>query len=723
VSGPTRNASRAAWLAWAACAFTLAVAGARLALAIVDPASSDATSAPGVPGGGVPVAVFEALVLTALAVTGAMVAYRRHRNPVGWILCAIPVSLGLLILSSHVYWSLALRQVEPNSAAQFAAWLASWIWIPAMIPALTLFPLVFPSGRPPTRGWQWVQWVALAACPAVFVGTAFAPGLFEDYPVANPLGADGAPGVVVEAIGLLGFGLMLVATLAAAASLVVRFRRSRGEERQQVKWVAAAAVLFLVIFLTPTDNFAGENVGFATLLVGLLVVACAVATSVLRYRLYDIDIVINKSLVFVALAAFITAVYAAIVVGLGRLLPIGENNLGLAVAATALVAVAFEPVRGRVQHWANRLVYGRRATPYEALAAMTARIGESADPDEVLTEAARLLAEGTGAGQAVVWVVREGYLVPCGMSDELAIQPESVPLRGADVTDLPGSDLVREVRHEGQLVGALSLRKRPGEGVSSADRRLVEELAGQAALLLANTRLRSRLTERLNDLRSSRQRMIAAQDAARHALERDLHDGAQQELVALKIKLGLAGTIAAREGASELVGELTQTAAIADEAVETLRDVARGIYPPLLESEGLAAALSAQARRPELSVTVLDRAGRRYPRETEATAYFCSLEALNNAVRHAHAKHAHLELDGTDSALTVTVTDDGDGFDAESTAYGSGLTHMTDRADSAGGSLHIASQPGHGTTITILLPVSTDATVVAPRDLSLAGIS
>nr|MBA3279032.1 ATP-binding protein [Geodermatophilaceae bacterium] len=185
-----------------------------------------------------------------------------------------------------------------------------------------------------------------------------------------------------------------------------------------------------------------------------------------------------------------------------------------------------------------------------------------------------------------------------------------------------------------------------------------------------------------------------------------------------------ARTIATREGAVELAARLGETSTIADLAVDTLRDVARGIYPPLLESEGLAAALSAQARRSNLSVTVLDRAGRRYPREVEATAYFCAVEALQNAVRHARAEHAHIELDGTDSTLTLTVTDHGDGFDTETTDRGSGLTHMTDRADSAGGTLALTSHPGHGTTITLKLPVPADpASTAVDADPALAGAS
>jgi signal transduction histidine kinase len=434
----------------------------------------------------------------------------------------------------------------------------------------------------------------------------------------------------------------------------------------------------------------------AVTLLPLIAVPAAITVAVLRFRLYDIDIVINKTVVFVALAGFITAVYAGIVVGLGRLLPIGEGNLWLAILATALVAVAFEPVRLRVQHWANRLVYGRRATPYEALAAMTASLGDSADPVAALAEAARLLAQGTGAAEAVVWVSQDGILTPRATAGGSAEGPAPVPLRGTDLPDLTGTDLVQVVRHEGHLVGALTLTKRPG----------VEELAGQAALLLANTRLRSRLNERLDELRASRRRLLAAQDRARHALERDLHDGAQQELVALKVKLGLARTIATREGATELADRLADTALVADLAVETLRDVARGIYPPLLDAEGLPAALSAQARRADLAVTVLDRGTPRYSRELESTAYFCALEALQNAARHSHAEHTHIELDGTGSTLTVTVTDNGAGFDPDNPVNGAGLAHMTDRAEAAGGTLTVDSRTGHGTTIRLALPVA-----------------
>ena len=700
---------RAAIAAWVVCALSIALAAGRLVLAVVDPASSDGSRDPRVPGGGVPVAAFEVAALVAIAVIGAVVASRETRNPIGWIFSAIAFFLGVLILSSHVYWSVALEQQDPSGAAIAIAWLASWIWIPAMLPALTLLPLYFPTGRPPTPRWRWIEWLVAAAAPLLFLGTAFVPGEFEDYTVDNPYAPDGPLGEALVVIGSVGFAMMLVALLGSAASLVVRFRRSVDVERQQIKWVVTAMVLFAVIFFVPVDIVAGEDIGFASLLLGLMIIAIAVAISILRYRLYDIDVVINKAVVFAVLAGFITSVYAGVVVGLGRLLPVGDGNLGLAIAATALVAVAFEPVRLRVQHWANRLVYGRRATPYETLATMTGKLGESADPGSALIEAARLLADGTGAAQSVVWVTQEGMLVPRATGGDVEGEPAPVRLDGNALPELDGT-LFQAVRHEGQLVGALSLAKRPGEGVSSADRRLVEELAGQAALLLANTRLRSRLGDRLEELRTSRQRMLAAHDQARHALERDLHDGAQQELVALKVKLGLARTIATKEDAPAVASRLTEAVVVADQAVDTLRDVARGIYPPLLESEGLAAALSAQARRTDLAVTVLDRTSTRYGREIEATAYFCVKEALTNAALHASAERAHVELDGSDTGLTVVVSDDGVGFDPDHTPSGDGLTHMFDRADAAGGVLDVASQPGHGTTITLTLPVSVPVT-------------
>ena len=686
--------------AWIVAAVTTMLALASIVLEIVGPGPSATGADPEAGAGGVLFVTIQSVMAAAFAVLGAVVVSRQPRNPVGWLLVLIGFFFVYIAATNELYLQVVLTTDDPAGVFAYLMWPGTWAWLLCMVPAATLLPQLFPTGRPLTPRWRVLVWLTVAAIAMSFVGSAFKIGKLDGAEaVDNPLSID-LP--VIAIIGGIGGICLVPALLGSFASLILRFHRSSGAERQQIKWVASAALLLPI---AATGLGLGSDAGWPLVLIAMLVVAIAVTVAMLRYRLYDIDVVINKAVVFTLLAGFITAVYAGVVVGLGRLLPVGEDNLGLAIMATALVAVAFEPVRVRVQHWANRLVYGQRATPYEALAAMTGRIGEATSPTSALSEAARLLAEGTGAAESVVWVAEGGVLVPRAVAGDAAGTPAPMPLDGEAVPERAGA-LMQAVRHEGDLVGALSLTKRPGEGASSADRRLLEDLAGQASMLLANTRLRSRLGDRLEELRTSRQRMLVAQDRARHALERDLHDGAQQELVALKVKLGLARTIATRESAPGVADRLADAAGIADQAVDTLRDVARGIYPPLLESEGLAAALSAQARSSDLAVTVLDRTDMRYSRDIEATAFFCVREAVRNATAHANADHAHVELIGSSTSLTAIVSDDGTGFDPEVTPHGDGLTHMHDRADAAGGSLDVESQLGHGTTVTLTLPAS-----------------
>jgi len=317
---------------------------------------------------------------------------------------------------------------------------------------------------------------------------------------------------------------------------------------------------------------------------------------------------------------------------------------------------------------------------------------------------ASVLRDGTGADLATVWVRTDGLLHRAAASPESSASAEPLHLNESSSPEIPGADRSVLVRHQGEVLGALSVTKRRGESLTPIEIKLMDDLAHQAGLVLKNVGLTADLQARLVDLRASRQRLVAAQDGERRRLERNLHDGAQQHLVAIKVKLGLAEMLTMRdpEKASAAIAELKQDA---DEALETLRDLARGIYPPLLADKGLPTALQAQARKATLPVTIEAEGIGRYSQDTEAALYFCILEALQNIQKYAQASSATVRLREDGDQLSVEVADDGRGFDVSTSLRGNGLTNMEDRLDALGGTLQIASSPGGGTTLraTVLL--------------------
>jgi signal transduction histidine kinase len=362
------------------------------------------------------------------------------------------------------------------------------------------------------------------------------------------------------------------------------------------------------------------------------------------------------------------------------------------------VAVAFQPVREWVQRVANRLVYGQRAPPYEVLADFAGRMAGVYAAEDLLPRMARILAEGTGAARADVWL-KSGDT----FGDGAAWPPEAPllpPARAtvADVPAYPAADRILPVRYQGEVLGALSVSKRPGESLTPTEVRLLADLAAQVGLVLKNAGLREQLLARLEEIRASRQRLVAAQDEERRRIERNIHDGAQQQLVALAIKLSITESMIGTDtdGERELLAELRQDAVC---AVEDLRDLARGIYPPLLASQGLAAALVAQARKAPVPASVAAVGVGRYSQDVEAAVYFCILEALQNIAKYAGPARAEVRLAASGRDLQFEVTDDGAGFDPGKKAYGTGLQGMADRLHAHGGSLTVKSAPGAGTTI------------------------
>ena len=267
---------------------------------------------------------------------------------------------------------------------------------------------------------------------------------------------------------------------------------------------------------------------------------------------------------------------------------------------------------------------------------------------------------------------------------------DDLPVAGEGVSSFP-------VTHQGDLLGAITLRLHANDPMDPQKQRLVAGLASQAGLALRNVRL-------VEDLRASRRRIVSAQDERAKRLERDIHDGAQQQLVALAVKIRLADSILDRD-TTAAHGMLAQLQGEANDALENLRDLARGIYPPLLADKGLAAALEGQARKSAVPVA-LDASGvGRYPPEVEAAVYFCSLEALNNVAKYAAASSVDVRLAQSDGHLTFEIRDDGAGFDTTGAAHGTGLQGMADRVEAIGGSLSVTSAPGAGTTVSGWVPV------------------
>lgn len=712
------NAQSASRWAWPVCglSFLLLAAGAALFLINVPVTGWNPTLVPILFG-----------TTLAYAPLGALLASRRPKNAAGWILLgyglftAISVFMGQYILAAFV--------TAPGSlpAAGFVAWIHGPLYEFSTFFFTALFLFLFPTGHPPGPRWKPFIWAITVIALIEAASYMFTPGqltasnrgtaiqIYNLMP--NPTGIAGLP-QLLQAPNLVFVGILL-AIIPALGALLWRLLRSYGDERQQVKWLAYTALLFMLIALPLYAHIlrAGlfENLGYElSMLVLTFGFPAAATVAILKYHLYDIDIVINKSLVFGALAVFITGVYVLIVAGLGSIVGSrGRPNLALSILATAIVAVAFQPVRGAVERMANRLIYGKRATPYEVLSRFTDGVSSTYASEEILPRMAQVLSEGTGAARADVWLRLGEHVAPAAswpQSNGPAISP--VPFDGNTLPSIPGVSRIVPVRHQGEVLGALSIAKRPGEALTPVEDGLLKDLAAQAGLVLRNVRLTAELRARLDeisrqsqDLRESRQRIVATQDAERRRLERNIHDGAQQHLVALTVKLRLAASQARRDPGRALK-TVKALDAETDDALSTLRDLARGIYPPVLREQGLIAALRTQVSRMDLPVEVEADAVGRYQAETEAAVYFSCLEALQNVSKHADARRIRLALEQRDGSLIFAVTDDGKGFDPRAGVHGSGLQNMADRIEALGGTLTVSARVGGGTTIAGRVPAA-----------------
>ena len=576
------------------------------------------------------------------------------------------------------------------------------LWLPAVFLVLTLGLLLFPNGRLPSSRWRWV---ARGEAAAVVVATLGLAVLFHPWSTAPLDTYDSSPGSAVE----LAVYVVMLSALVSTASLVVRYRQSSAVVRRQIGWIAVGGSVYAIAQVVRFAIWGGvgsgtdETFGSVTSLLGLIPLTLLILSfwvAITKYRLYDLDRVISKSVTYLGLGAVITGLFALVVavptLVLGRSND-GQPNVVLALVATALVAVLFEPLRARLQRWANRLVYGHRSSPHEVLSQVTSRLSDSGS-DGGADELARVLAQGTGAALAVVWL-RDGDLKePLGWwSADGVLSAGSI--RADSLVD--DHTVLVPVRHGDDVLGDVSITKPRDDPPTPADRELVADVASGAGLMLRNVSLNRQLEQRARDVRESRLRLISAQDAERHRLERDLHDGAQQQVVALRVKLGIAKTLAEREGAEQVASLVSGLAEETQQAVDALRAIAHGIYPPLLEAEGLEVALRAAERTSASCLTVSATGVGRYERRVEETAYFCVLEAVGRS-HMAGATSVDVSVADVAGELIIEIASVGGLTEAD-------LTAVTDRVDAFDGTTTVEVAQDGATRVSCRLPVGEQA--------------
>jgi signal transduction histidine kinase len=676
-------------------------------------------------------AVMAIVFVSLFVVIGWLIVSRQPGNGIGWICLAS----GLIVAANIFLGVYSLVALFDSSATLpgglWTAWVVQWLWLPQNTLVFVFLPALFPTGHLPSPRWRGLLWLAVLSTAMVIAAAAVYPvmGLWTGgpscvwsaaipgpcYQFANPFPVT-LPRPFLDSFVRLSGSLSSLAIVLAGAALFARFRTGNTEVRAQLKWLTSAFAVCTTcaagLFVVGTVLHVTIPVLFIALATALLAVPLSIGFAMLKYHLYDIDVVINRSLVFGTLALFITGVYVGVVAGLGSLIGIGGRpSLALSILATAIVAVAFQPARVRVEQVANRLVYGKRAAPYEILSKFSERVGESYASEEILPTMAQVLAEGTAAARADVWLrIGDKIATAASWPTGYGVKPTSVTVTSDQLPRLADVTRIVPVRHQGELLGALSINKRAGEAMTPVEDDLLQNLAAQAGLVLRNVRLTAELRARVEDiseqaaeLRASRQRIVAAQDAERRRLERNIHDGAQQNLVALTVKLRLAANLArrnperARESARALVVE-------SDQALETLRALAKGIYPPLLRDQGLVAAIRAEVGKLAIPATIHVDLHDRYPSEVEAAVYFVCSEALQNVTRHAHASHVDVNLSGRSHALSFDIADNGAGFDVTNQRQGSGLRNMADRIEAIDGRLEVRST-NRGTTVSGVVPV------------------
>jgi signal transduction histidine kinase len=529
-----------------------------------------------------------------------------------------------------------------------------------------------------------------------------------------------------------------IAAVAALLPLRLRYASAVGHDRERLQWFAigavlAAAIALVVAVLHVLINWPRPLGAVAAGSTALVPISLMAGES--RRLAAQSGRMLVRSFTVFGFAALVSAIYLVVVLGLGHKpsTSTDRTTLGLSMLATGVAALAFVPARERFVSSATRFVYGARQAPDEVLRTFGSRLTRAIPMDELLLQLAESLRKTMGLVSAEVYtgmgeVLERAVSVPDSGPLSLVVTSRERPVvTRAGVSGSAWASVwlpalldgraqaqlrVAPISHAGELLGLVVVERASGDDLfSEDDDRVLTDLARQVGLAFHNSQLDTALQTTLDELRKqadalreSRARIVASGDAERRRVERNLHDGAQQHLVALAVNLRLARDIIADDPAAgaemldELAGEVQET-------IQELRELAHGIYPPLLVDSGLVEALRAAANRNPLPVDVVAEGIGRYSSETEAAVYFCCLEALQNAAKHAVDAHVEVRLWEESGGLLFSVSDDGPGFDVEKAQRGHGYINMADRLGAIGGTVRWESSPGHGARVNGSVPL------------------
>ncbi len=635
---------------------------------------------------------FQSLMALMVVSSGMLLTRRNPRHPIGWMLLLAGLFAALTGLSEEfTLYTLYLRP-ELIPLGILVAGLFNWMWVFSYALIAIFIPLLFPNGRLLSPRWRVVAWMGTLWMVAGSAWMVLLPApLPNNGGVENPFGLELLRGSLAtnydprSLILLLGMVLMM----AAALSLVLRYRRARDmATRQQIKWVMCAALL--VPFAGMLGYISGV-VANAALMFSAAAMPAAFVLAVLRYRLYDIDLLISRTLVYIVLTALVVGVYALAVAAAG-LLAQSRGSPWVALLAATLAAFLFHPWRTRLQQGVNRLLYGQRDTPLAVLSQLGRRMEEAVSPEAMLTTLAETVARALKLPYVAV-----------------ALEGEEGPTVLAEYGRPTQEVYTFPLRYRGQSAGQLRVAPRqPRETLHDADRALLENIARQAGAAAHAARLTA-------DLRRSRQRLVAAREEERRRLRRDLHDDLGPRLASMTLTIEAIARLVERDAAQArtMLHHLKEQA---QEAVQEIRRLVHDLRPPALDDLGLTAALQeCAARYAPSGVRITVEAPESLPplpAAVEVAAFRIAQEAMTNAVRHAQARTCRVTLQLEVGHLRVIIEDDGRGLPSD-LEPGVGLHSMRERVDELGGWLTLNDRPGGGTLVEAWLPwggsVSPDA--------------